>query len=130
MGMSKPPHRTGSCSLDKLLHMGGQINLSNGPQLRFDGWTLWFQERRKREPLSKSCNIFVDREAWPIGSQFTQHPAWLTEVDRAEVEPVDHRSHSRVDPDDSIPPLSVLLFVWSTECHVVNAAYTDETGER
>src|SRR5262249_13110978 len=69
-------------------------------------------------------------ETWPISSNFEQHPAWLTKVDRAEVEPVNYRSHRRIDLGNAIPPLLVFLHVGSAECYVVDATYANKAVER
>jgi len=51
----------------KFLRAGGQLNMRNGPQLRFDGYALGFEERRQREALAERFDIFVNVEARPIG---------------------------------------------------------------
>src|SRR6266699_898607 len=95
-----------------------------------DGPALWLQEGRPCEPLPQRCFVLVYRKTWSIGGNFEEHPARLTEVDRTEVEPVDHRSHRRIDWGDAIPPLLMFLFVGSAECYVVNPTYANEAMER
>src|SRR2546423_3221267 len=82
------------------------------------------------EPNSKVATSSSMAKPGPLAASSNSTPTWLTEVDRTEVEPVDHRSHRRVDPGDMIPPLPMHLFVWSTESHMVNAAYLDEAVEK
>src|SRR5579875_868093 len=110
--------------------MSGEIDLGNGMQVRFDGGPLRFQERRQREPLPQGRDLFVDGKAWPISRNLEQDSPRLTEVDRVEVEPVDHRRHRRVDAGDPCPPFSLLLFIGSAESYMVNASDANEAAKR
>src|SRR5437660_5526769 len=96
----------------------------------FDGLALRFQERRQREPLTQGFNIFVYRKARPVGRNLEQYAARLAEVDRTEVEAVNHRRNRWVDQSDLIPPLAVFLLVWRTECHVMHPADANEAAQR
>src|SRR5579875_563682 len=102
----------------------------NGCQMGFNLSSMRFQERRKCEPLSQGSSIFIDIEAWAIGGDLKEYATRFAEVDRAEVEAVNHRCHGRIDAGDALSPLSVFFLVWGAPCHVMHAANADKTMER
>src|SRR5947207_8582489 len=65
--------------------------------------------RRQRQPLAERLERLVDREAGADRGDLEENAARLPEVDRAEVEAVDHRRRVRTGSGDAPLPVVVLV---------------------
>src|SRR5918998_4434362 len=79
------------------------------------------EARRQREPLAEVGRVLVGVEARPHRGQLEQHAARLAEVDRAEVEAVDHLGRAGAGARDALAP-ALLLVEPRGEGDVVDAA--------
>ena len=70
---------------------GGDSRVGDRPQPRLDLVAQVLVVGRQRELLAQMLERLVDGEAGAERGDLEQHPARLAEVDRAEVEAVDHR---------------------------------------
>ena len=64
---------------------------------------------RQREVLAQMIQRLVDGEAGADRGELEEHAARLAEVDRAEVEAIDHRRRSRAGADHPLAPGLVVL---------------------
>ena len=78
-------------------------------QHRLDLLAQVLERRRQREPLAEVLRILVRREARAERRDLEEHAARLAEVDRAEVEAVDHGRRLRAGRGDPLAPGLVLL---------------------
>src|SRR5205823_5553390 len=82
---------------------------------------------RERELLAERLERLVGREPGPDRRDLEEHAARLAEVDRLEVEAVDHRR--RPCPGLGDPPLPRLVLLrWRRPRHVVDGAGTADTA--
>src|SRR5450755_243291 len=93
-------------------------------QVTFDLFALWLQEWWQGEMLAEVFNVLIGREAWTIGRNLEQHAAGHAEVDRLEVEAIDHRSYAQADLRKVLAPLEVLFRIGRAEGNVMHAADT------
>src|SRR5439155_12420156 len=65
--------------------------------------------RRQCETFAEMLGVFIDREARAEGRDLEESGARLSEVDRAEVEPVDHRRRLPAERENALAPRLVLV---------------------
>src|SRR5579883_816343 len=123
-------HHCPPCGSSALPAERRQINRCDRLQMGLDKLAFRLQERRQREPFSERIDIFINGKTWLIGGNFEEYPSRLAEVDGAEVETIDDRSHAWMNSGDALPPLAMLFIIWGAECDVVNASNPDEAMER
>src|SRR5579872_1135762 len=98
--------------------------------MRLDDLSFRLQERWQREPCSQRFDIYIYGKTRVVGSNLEEDASRLTEVDRTEVEPVNHRSHCWINPGNTLPPLPVFLVIRCAECDMMNAPNANKTMER
>ena len=81
--------------------------------------------------VSPRCSgVFVGGEAGAVGRNLEEHAARLAEVDRVEVEAVDHWRHLKSRLVEPPAPGDVCLVGRRAKRHMVNAADADATHAR
>src|SRR5579859_222113 len=88
------------------------------------------QEWRERQALAEVLRVFVGSEAGALGRDLKEHATWLAEVDRAEVEAVNHRRHMETAFGQPLAPRDMLLLVGRAEGDMVDIAGADAAEKR
>src|ERR1700730_10414016 len=80
------------------------------------------QERWQRQPLAKVLLRLVGGEAGTVGGDLETDSARLPEIDRFEVEAVDHGCGPEADARDVLTPADMRLIIRHPEGDMVDAA--------
>src|SRR5262249_12302942 len=96
------PGRSESCS-------GGDTRIVDRPQDRLDLLPEGLVGRGQRQLLSQRLEGLIDREARAARGGLEQHAARLAEIDRAEVEAIDHRCGAGAGRDHAVAPCLVVI---------------------
>src|SRR5579884_1475545 len=83
------------------------------------------EEGRQGERLAEVRGVLVGGEAGTVGGDLEEDAAGLAEVDRAEVETVNHRGGTQAGVRQALAPGAVLVVVGGAEGDVVDAADAD-----